>query len=205
MSKAKKVERLNREITALEERIRELTRQANAIGEFLVCSSRGRMEDNCCGRKVFVAAGQNPPADWLEFHDWDFGMEYMCPECARTHPDPDDVKDRYTRMGKTRNQKRRDAQRRKRQAARERTAAYWQEAVVFFAPGTFTAYLGTRLEMMGAYHAAGQAEEGLQAGSPPNLSDAHEPGTVFNPLRELPVEFGVSGEAYLASRGIVPK
>lgn len=202
MSKAKQVIAIETEVAALEARIRELKKKSDGIGHFLQCSVMGGPDDCGCGRKVFVAVGQNPPADWLSYHDYDYGVMYVCSDCARTHGES--LRDwGYERLGPTKSQRRRDSLRRKRQDQRERTLAYWQEPVVFIDPVGIKAYLGTRLEMVGAYDAAGRAQEAQ--GSPPDFGyiGQYALGTVYNPLREVPPEFAVSGQQYLESRGIV--
>ncbi len=206
MGMAKKVEMIEAEVARLEARIRVLNDQARGIGHFLECAPKGGMDEVGCGCKVFVRNGQNPPADWMSYHDYDFGPQHVCGDCARKHK-KELVDWGYEQMGKTRSQKRRDALRRKRQKEREATLDYWQEQVVFTDPVTFTAYLGTRLEMAGAYFAAGRAEEAVGKGSPPDLRyvDSYSPGTVYNPLLTVPPEFGGAGLEYLAGRRIAPR
>lgn len=201
MSKAKQVREIETVVARLQTRIRELNAKARGLGQFLKCQVRGG-PDCGCGRKVFVAVGQNPPADWLSYRDHDYGVMYVCSDCARTHGDS--LRDwGYERLGPTRSQRRRESQRRKRQAARERTSAYWQEPVVFVDPVGIKAYLGRRLEMVGAFFAAGRVHEAN--GSPPDLRYVAQYGigTVYNPVLEVPPEFAESGRQYLDSRGIV--
>lgn len=201
MSKATQLTAIENEVEKLEARIRELKARARGIGKFLTCQVMGG-PDCGCGRKVFVAEGQNPPADWLNYRDYDYGSMYVCSECARTHGA--ELRDwGYERLGPTRSQRKRDAQRRKRQHQRERTVAYWQEKVIFVAPDVHRAFLGTRLEMIGAFHALNMAQHA--SCSPVDLQYAaqYELGTVYNPLREVPPEYAASGRAYLESRGLV--
>lgn len=201
MSKAKQVAAIETEVERLEARIRQLKKQAAGIGYFLECAPYG-MEQCGCGRKVFVAEGQNPPADWLRYHDWDFGLMHACADCASKHGDA--LRESgYERLGKTRSQRRRESLRRKRQWQRERTPEYWQEQVIFVAPGVQKAFLGTRLEMIGAFHAANMAQHADCFPVDLRYTHRYDLGTVYNPLREVPPEFAQSGLRYLGERGIV--
>ena len=109
MSKAKQVLAMEAEVSALHARILSLKAKARAVGYFLECSQLDS-NDHDCGRKVFVASGQNPPANWLTYVDSGVGVMYICSDCAREHADVMVQERGYKRLGKTRSQRRRERQ-----------------------------------------------------------------------------------------------
>lgn len=65
-------------------RIGQLKRQSAPIGRFLVCTPTGS-DDRGCGRKCFVAYGQNPPSSWMYRYSYDDMIMYRCDDCACKH------------------------------------------------------------------------------------------------------------------------